>query len=399
MFEALGVRDFRLLWAARLISLLGTWLLVVAVPAHVFELTGSVAATGLTLAAEFLPPVVFGTAAGMLADRWDRRHVMVCADLTRALAVGLLLVPGSLWLVYLALAIESAGSVLFRPAAQAQTPAVVGTGTRLSSANALNASTDGVVRLIGGPLGGLLYGWAGYAPLVVVDVATYVVSAVAVLLTAAVVAAPRVVSLRGGLALISPVRALLLVNVLFLGANASLSALLIPYGMTVLGGSEPTGFLMSALGVGFLLGAPLTRLLVDRSPPNRLLACALAVTAAGYVLLFTSRSVAAALAAAVVIGLSGSTVLSSAQTTLQRLTPNEVMGRAVAVFVTGEAASALAGAIAGPAAAQWLSVPGAAVAAAALTTLSGVVALRLLPRQRPLPEPAAATPGALGRQE
>ena len=61
MLEALRVRDFRLLWFARLISLLGSWLLVVAVPAQVYRLTGSLA---LTLAAEMVPPVLLGPVLG-----------------------------------------------------------------------------------------------------------------------------------------------------------------------------------------------------------------------------------------------------------------------------------------------------------------------------------------------
>ncbi|GLI02904.1 MFS transporter [Phytohabitans aurantiacus] len=77
MIEALRLRDFRLLWLARLVSLLGSWLLIVAVPAYVFALTGSLVATGLTLAAEFLPSVLLGPIAGVLADRWDRRSAML----------------------------------------------------------------------------------------------------------------------------------------------------------------------------------------------------------------------------------------------------------------------------------------------------------------------------------
>jgi len=72
VLEALRIRDFRLLWFARLVSMLGSWLLVVAVPAYLFTLTGSLVATGLTLAAEFLPPVLLGPIAGVLVGRWDR---------------------------------------------------------------------------------------------------------------------------------------------------------------------------------------------------------------------------------------------------------------------------------------------------------------------------------------
>ena len=64
MFQALRVRDFRLLWAGGLVSSLGSWLLVLAVPAHILLVTGSLRDTGLTLAAEYLPQLVLGPSRG-----------------------------------------------------------------------------------------------------------------------------------------------------------------------------------------------------------------------------------------------------------------------------------------------------------------------------------------------
>ena len=66
------MRNFRFLWSGRAISVLGSWLLVVAVPAHVYALTGSVFATGLTLAAEYLPALLLGPFAGVLVGHADR---------------------------------------------------------------------------------------------------------------------------------------------------------------------------------------------------------------------------------------------------------------------------------------------------------------------------------------
>ncbi|MEO6090934.1 MAG: MFS transporter [Umezawaea sp.] len=402
MLEALRIRDFRLLWFARLVSLLGSWLLVIAVPAYVYELTGSLVATGLTLAAEFLPSVLFGAVAGVLVDRWDRRRVMIAADLARAAAVVLLLLargPGDVWLVYLALVAESLGTVVFRPAAQAHLPVVVGTGRALSSANGLNAVTDGTVRLVGPPLGGLLLAWAGFDLLVWVDTGTYLLSAAAIALTArpAVPTERRpggvgrlVAELREGLVFLRGERtagALLLVNTLFLAANASLAALLVPFGVTVLGGSGQVGLVMSGLGVGFLLGAPLVRVLVDRVPPAQLLGGALVVTGVGFVLLFSSDTVTFALAWAVPLGLVGSAVLVAGQTLLQRVTPNQVLGRISAVLFTGEAVATFAGAVAGPAVAEALSLTSAAYLAGAVTALSGLLAVLTLPRRHLLEHP------------
>ncbi|MDT7783926.1 MAG: hypothetical protein QOF58_2345, partial [Pseudonocardiales bacterium] len=135
------------LWAGRAVSLLGSWLLVVAVPAHMYAITGSVFATGATLAAEYLPVLLLGPLAGVLVDRWDRRQVMIAADLFRATAVTTLLI-GTPTAIYVAVVAESVGAVVFRPAAQAHVPAVVGPD-RLAVANSWNATTDGVVRLAG----------------------------------------------------------------------------------------------------------------------------------------------------------------------------------------------------------------------------------------------------------
>jgi MFS family permease len=64
-----------------LVSSLGSWLLVIAIPAHILAATGSLRDTGLTLAAAYLPQLVLGPVAGAVADRWDRRRLMIAANL------------------------------------------------------------------------------------------------------------------------------------------------------------------------------------------------------------------------------------------------------------------------------------------------------------------------------
>ena len=122
MFRALRVRDFRLLWAGGLVSSLGSWLLVIAIPAHVWQATGSLRDTGLTLAAEYLPGLVLGPVAGVVADRRDRRRLMIASCLLRAGAVAVMLLglsPGREWVLYAALSAENTGGVLYGPAEQA----------------------------------------------------------------------------------------------------------------------------------------------------------------------------------------------------------------------------------------------------------------------------------------
>jgi len=410
MFQALRIRDFRLLWGGSVISALGTWLLVLAIPAHVLLVTGSLRDTGLTLAAQYLPVLLLGPVAGVVTDRWDRRRLMIATSLFRAGAVAVMLLgtsPGRYWVLYAALIAESSGGVLYIPAWQARTPAMVGTGTLLSSANSLNALADGAVRLIGGPLGGILLAACGVRWLICADALSYLASAAANALTSRPVrragkhADPKTAVtgvardlLEGGRVLRAQplARALLVVTVVFLAANASLSAMLIPLGIRRLGGSENTGFVLSALGVGFLLAAPLLRALLDRVQPRTLLAATLAATAAGQFGLFTSTSLATALPAAVAIGMFGSMSEVIPQTAMQRVIANAVLGRISAVFLTGEAAVGLLGAVAGPFLAQATSLAGLA-ALASLVTLAAAVLARLTVPQMAAVGPETSSPG------
>jgi MFS family permease len=128
MLQALRIRDFRLLWGGSLVSALGSWLLILAIPAHIFLVTGSLRDTGLTLAAQYLPYLVLGPVAGVFTDRWDRRRLMVVTNLFRASAVAAMLLgtsPGHYWVLYAALIAESSGGVLYMPAVRARTPAIV----------------------------------------------------------------------------------------------------------------------------------------------------------------------------------------------------------------------------------------------------------------------------------
>jgi MFS family permease len=415
MFQALRIRDFRLVWGGGVISALGTWLLVLAIPAHVLLVTGSLRDTGLTLAAQYLPFLVLGPVAGVASDRWDRRHMMIATSLFRAGAVAVMLLgtsPSRYWVLYAALVAESSGGVLYVPAWQARTPAIVGTGTLLSSANSLNALADGAVRLVGGPLGGILLTAFGVRWLICVDALSYLVSAASSGLTSPPAGkqadrqttAPRKTTAdrkttvggafrdlaEGGRVLRGQpmARALLLVTVVFLAANASLSAMLIPLGVRRLGGSEHTGFLLSALGVGFLLAAPLLRALLDRVQPRILLTACLIATAIGQFGLFTSTSLATALPAAVAIGAFGSMSEVIPQTALQRVIPNAVLGRITAVFLTGEAAVSLIGAVAGPFLAQAIHLAGLAIVASLVTLGAAALTRLIVPRMPPTePEP------------
>lgn len=404
MPHVLRIRDFRLLWSANLISSLGSWLLVIAVPMHVYLTSRSLLAAGAVLTAQYLPPFLLAPAAGVLADRCERRALMASANILSAAAVILLLASThAYWIAYIALAAESAGTVVFTPAMRARVPAVVGTGPDLADAAALTAVTSGVVGLVGGPLGGVLLTIAGITPLIWADVASYLAGAVLILMTArdSAPAAGRVRRARfragragshahwaefaqGWRALRAEpaVRVMLPVSTLFLGANASLTALFTPFAVIRLGGARQAGVLLLTLSAGYLIGAPLIRALLATATPRYLLASSLTVCAIAYSAMFGSSSLTQGAPSAFVLGLAGSMTLAAISTTIQRLIPDAVLGRVSAIFVGAEAAATLLGSAMGPVLAQLAGIFTAAIVASALTLVSAALAW---PGSRPPP--------------
>lgn len=379
--------DFRCLWLGQLASVLGTWLLVVAVPLHVYDRTGSTAATGATFIAETFPALVLGPAAGVLVDRHDRVRVMIWADLVRAAAVLSMLLAcagGALWVLFLAILIENSAAQLFRPARQALIPAIVAPRQNLADANAMFAMIDGIVRMVGSVLGGLLYLTIGFQWLVVLNAASYLVSVLACHRVRHHQAPPRPVA-RAGLAdglaelrtglhhvlTIGPLRRLLRVTAVFYLSNGAVTALLVPYARSVLRvGAESFGYLLAALGVGYVVGTLVARSVIERLSAERAVLASVALLGAAYLLAFQSVSYPATLAGFATAGAPAVVLLVAVPTEYQRRTPNPLLGRVAAAFLTVEMAVSVTGAAVGSLLAPRIGVvPVIDVALLALATL------------------------------
>src|SRR5262245_54601932 len=103
MWATLRQRNFALLWIAGLISLMGDWMLGIALPVAVYDMTGSVVAMGGMLLAGSLPGILFSSLAGVFVDRWERRRTMIIVNILLAISIlPLLLVRSAdwLWLIY-----------------------------------------------------------------------------------------------------------------------------------------------------------------------------------------------------------------------------------------------------------------------------------------------------------
>ena len=380
-------RDFRHLWISGGISGIGSWLLVVAIPFHVFTLTGSAVATGLALALEALPALLIGPWAGVLLDRCDLTRAMWIADLVSAAAVALILFADAdrIWPIYLAILIESTATTVFRPASRALLPAVVGTGNELAAANALNAFTGSAIRLAAPPLGALLLAGPGITFVLAVDIISYLLSAaiIATVRTRRHATAERVGNPLAGFRYVAGHRALrgiLLGQTVFLTANAGLTALLVPFTVDRLHApGYVLGYLISGLGAGYLIGAALSTKAQTWLGIRDLLAVTQLVTAVGYFALFNAPGIAWAIAAATLIGLPGSILLITAETAIQRTAPAGLLGRIGALFFAADSLALLMGALAAPALTLVLDLPLTLNALAAFAVLAAALTLVAVP--------------------
>jgi MFS family permease len=175
-------RDFRRLWIAQTVSIVGDKINQVALIIMVFRLTGSAVHMGLILAITFLPAALFGLLVGPLVDRWDRRRTMVSADVVRAVLVASipLAARAGLPAVYVLVFLSATVSLFFEPSRMALIPSIVG-DDELMAANSLDMTTMSVSELLGIGFGGALVLTIGYAAAFWIDGLTFLISAAFVL--------------------------------------------------------------------------------------------------------------------------------------------------------------------------------------------------------------------------
>ncbi len=171
-------RDFRALFFASVISLGGDWFLWVAINGLIYEATGKALYVGLAILAQESAFFLASPIGGALADRIDRRKLMIACDLARAVVcVSFLLVgPETIWLAYVLLPVLATFAAPFDPAFSAATPNVVDPDD-LPAANALNGSLWGTMLAVGAGLGGLVSAAFGDDTAFVVDAVSFLVSA------------------------------------------------------------------------------------------------------------------------------------------------------------------------------------------------------------------------------
>ncbi|HLI90056.1 MAG TPA: MFS transporter, partial [Ktedonobacteraceae bacterium] len=179
---------FRLIWSGQTASIFGDRVTGMALPWLILFQTHSTFDAGLVSAVRYLPPLALGLGAGLVADRLDRRWLMIACDIGRAGALSIIValsilqrLPG-LWLLAFVVLVLGAGQLGFQVAYSAWLPDITGDET-LSRANAALEASDAASTLAGPTLGGALIQTLGPALALGADAISYIVSALTLLAT------------------------------------------------------------------------------------------------------------------------------------------------------------------------------------------------------------------------
>jgi len=386
-------RDFKLLWIGQLLSQVGDQCLLIAAITLISNLSPSPLALLIPAISIAIPQLVFGLVGGVMADRWNRKMVMIGSDVLRGLIVLCVLLVGSvqqLWILYLAAAGLALVGVFFYPARNAVIPNLV-PGGLLLAANGLIQSSF-IIALIVGPAiaGAAVELWAPSA--IIFDSVTFFVSAIFI----AVMNIPQTLpeqsraaeknsvweDMKAGLNFIRHNQALSQVLVVTAIATLGIGAIVllaIPHLKAQLGASGlEYGIAMSMLGLGSVMGGLMVNRLSRRLSTSTIVGGMLILAGAAIVAFAFAPNYTVVLVSIAIIGLCVVMARGALDTITQALSPDAVRGRVqsavnllvVAATAMAEGLSALLGSLMG--------VQTVFVAAGVVTALTGVAATFVL---------------------
>lgn len=398
MFAALRIRNYRLYFTGQAVSLVGTWMQTVALGWLVFTLTGSGTALGIVMAVQFVPMLLLGPYGGLLADRLDKRRLLVATQSGLAaisLGLGIITITGIVetWMV---MALAFALGLLVAadtPARQAFVLEMVGP-EHVRNAVSLNSVLMNSARAIGPALAAVLIAVTGTGPAFLVNAATFVATIWALVamdgrrLERSTPAPREAGQVRAGLTYVGRTTELLipLMMVAIVGTLAYEFSVVLPLmAEGPLGGGAGTyGLLTSAMGVGAIAGG----LVVASRGRTGLRPLSSAAAGFGVAILLAALApgLATSLVAMTIVGAMSVVFLSTGNSTLQLRAAPAMRGRVMALWAVAFVGTTPIGAPLIGAISEHLSPRGgliagalACLAAAAL----GHAAARRMDRRRP----------------
>lgn len=333
---------FRRLWIGQGVSFVGDAVSTIALVVLVVQVSGSASAVGGALVARLLPTLA-SPLAGVLADRLDRRAVLVTSDVVRAFVVLGLLFAENLATIYALVFLMGLGRTFFYPTIRAAFPSVVGGGD-LARANALISGTFSVSETAGPALGGLLVATLGVEAAFVLDAATYLVSAAFLVR----IPLPRPETedgahvgreLRAGFGYLAGARVPLALVVgaflTMLTINITIPAEVFLAKETFGAGDFGYGLLVGLYGGGMVLGSALIGALGENTRLLPLYFLSLFVSVLTLAVTGLASTFVLALLALTVLGVANGVDNVATDTILQKRVPDDLLGRVFSVRFLG----------------------------------------------------------------
>jgi MFS family permease len=344
-FAVFRNRNFSKMWTGQLISTMGSALTSLAASIYVFRLTNSAMSVGLMLMATAAPSLLVGLFAGVLVDRFDRKRIMMIADLTRAVLVFLVpfLVPLSVIWLYVIVMVSSAIGQFFDPAQESVLPEVA-SEEELAAANSLMAISSFGATAIGFAASGLIASAADISWAFYLDAISFVFSASCIFLISIkpiqaegeTNAAMVLKNLKVGVRQLfdTPIlRSLFMTSIPTLVAFGLSNALLLPFALRALKATEFEYGLQEGLtSLGFVAGSLLMASIFDRMREGAWIAVGFIGMALASIVYSFIHSIPLAIAIVTISGFFNAPSAIGRRTAVQRNTPREMRGRVNSVF-------------------------------------------------------------------
>ncbi|MEA2433626.1 MAG: hypothetical protein QOG54_1083 [Actinomycetota bacterium] len=343
-FESLRVRNYRLFFIGQVISWTGTWVQWVAQAWLVLQLTGSGVGLGLVTALQWTPVLVFGAWAGTLADRLDKRKLLMFTNVASAffsLLLGIITIAGaaSLWVVIVIAFLLGVVVAIDNPARQTFTLEMVGR-EKLPNAVSLNTATFTTARVLGPAVGGFMIDGVGVGPCFLLNAATFIPVTLALLAMNRSELRPTPISerakgqVREGLRYVrsTPILKRLLIVMAIVGTLEYNFHVILPLLAkdTFNGDAQTLGLLGAVLGIGMFAGSMGTAMLGQ--PVQRVLGIAGMSLGVFTLLVAAAPSLWLTLLLMVPLGASSMAFLSTMNSTLQLTSSDAMRGRVMALY-------------------------------------------------------------------
>jgi len=347
LLRALRSRNYRLFFTGQSISLVGTWMQQVAMSWLVYRLTGSAFLLGLVGFVGQIPTFLLAPVAGVLADRWDKRRLLIATQtlsMLQAAALAFFVLAGTVqvWQIVTLSLILGIISTFDIPARQSFLVEMVDNREDLGNAIALNSSMFNAARLIGPSIAGLLVAAVGEGICFVINAFSYLAVIVALVGMRLTPGKPEKArhhilhELREGVDYafgFSPIRSILLLIALVSLMGMPYSILMPVFARDILhGGPHTFGFLMAASGCGALASTVYLASRKNVLGLGRIIVIATTLFGAGIIAFAFSGSLPLSLLFLCVTGFGGMALIASSNTILQTIVEDDKRGRVMSLF-------------------------------------------------------------------